>query len=141
MLTPLKEIFRSQGDARKKKAPQPHRKLGAFVGVFTPTILTILGVIMYLRFGWVLGQVGLLSTLLIVILANCITFITSLCLSAIATPSFLSTLKIVEVNSDVDVIADGNTCNGGEAGSTLAEAEIINLTSRSIRCATGRSHG
>jgi hypothetical protein len=28
-------------------------KLGTFLGVFTPTILTILGVIMYLRFGWV----------------------------------------------------------------------------------------
>ncbi|NLG36218.1 MAG: hypothetical protein GX548_12785, partial [Lentisphaerae bacterium] len=37
---------------------------GAFKGVFTPSILTILGVIMYLRFGWVLGQVGLGRTLL-----------------------------------------------------------------------------
>jgi solute carrier family 12 (potassium/chloride transporter), member 4/6 len=27
-------------------------KLGTFIGVFTPTVLTILGVIMYLRFGW-----------------------------------------------------------------------------------------
>ena len=32
---------------------------GTFKGVFTPSILTILGVIMYLRFGWVLGNVGL----------------------------------------------------------------------------------
>jgi hypothetical protein len=45
-------------------------KLGTFLGVFTPTILTILGVIMYLRFGWVVGQVGLLKTLLIVLLAE-----------------------------------------------------------------------
>ncbi len=30
-------------------------KLGTFIGVFTPTILTILGVIMYLRFGWLVG--------------------------------------------------------------------------------------
>ncbi|MEJ2200071.1 MAG: hypothetical protein P8X63_03515 [Desulfuromonadaceae bacterium] len=66
----------------------PHRgKLGAFLGVFTPTILTILGVIMYLRFGWVVGQVGLFKTLLIVLLANGITLITSFCLSAIATNS------------------------------------------------------
>jgi hypothetical protein len=33
--------------------------------VFTPSILTILGVIMYLRFGWVVGNVGLPATLLI----------------------------------------------------------------------------
>ena len=40
--------------------------LGTFGGVFTPSILTILGVIMYLRFGWVVGNVGLPATLLIV---------------------------------------------------------------------------
>lgn len=63
------------------------KKLGAFLGVFTPTILTILGVIMYLRFGWVLGQVGIYKTLIIVVLANCITMITSFSLSSIATNS------------------------------------------------------
>ena len=62
-------------------------KLGTFLGVFTPTILTILGVIMYLRFGWVVGQVGLFKTVLIVVLANLITLLTSLSLSAIATNS------------------------------------------------------
>jgi len=62
-------------------------KLGTFLGVFTPTILTILGVIMYLRFGWVVGQVGLLKTLLIVLLANLISLLTALSLSAIATNS------------------------------------------------------
>ena len=61
--------------------------LGSFLGVFTPTILTILGVIMYLRFGWVVSQVGLGATLLIVVLANAITLATSLSLSAVATNS------------------------------------------------------
>ncbi len=60
-------------------------KLGTFLGVFTPTILTILGVILYLRIGWVVGQVGLERTLLIVALANGITLITTLSFSAIAT--------------------------------------------------------
>lgn len=59
--------------------------LGMFGGVFTPSILTILGVIMYLRFGWVVGQVGLGGTLLIVTLATSITFLTSLSVAAIAT--------------------------------------------------------
>lgn len=60
-------------------------KLGTFGGVYTPSILTILGVIMYLRFGWVVGNVGLLGTLLIVTLSTSITFLTSLSISAIAT--------------------------------------------------------
>jgi amino acid transporter len=59
--------------------------LGTFAGVFTPSILTILGVIMYLRFGWVVGQVGLVGTLAIVTLATGITFLTGLSISAIAT--------------------------------------------------------
>lgn len=59
--------------------------LGTFGGVFTPSILTILGVIMYLRFGWVVGNVGLIGTLLIVTLATSITFLTALSVAAIAT--------------------------------------------------------
>jgi amino acid transporter len=59
--------------------------LSTFGGVFTPSILTILGVIMYLRFGWVLGHVGLLNTLLIVTLSTSITLLTGLSISAIAT--------------------------------------------------------
>jgi amino acid transporter len=53
--------------------------------VFTPSILTILGVIMYLRFGWVVANVGLWGTLLIVTLSTAITFLTALSIAAIAT--------------------------------------------------------
>lgn len=59
--------------------------LNTFGGVFTPSILTILGVIMYLRFGWVIGHVGLWSTLAIVTISTAITFLTGLSISAIAT--------------------------------------------------------
>ena len=62
-----------------------HSGLGTFGGVYTPSILTILGVIMYLRFGWVVGNVGLLGSLLIVTLATSITFLTALSISEIAT--------------------------------------------------------
>lgn len=55
------------------------------MGVYTPSILTILGLIMYLRFGWVVGNVGLINTIIIVLLASSITFITGLSASAIAT--------------------------------------------------------
>lgn len=60
-------------------------QLGTFLGVFTPTILTILGVIMYLRAGWVVGNAGWLPALTIVVLANAITFISALSVSSIAT--------------------------------------------------------
>ena len=47
------------------------KRFGTFEGVFTPTILSILGVIMFLRLGWVIGNVGLLPTIvIIVIIAN-----------------------------------------------------------------------
>ncbi len=60
------------------------RKLGTFYGVYTPTILTILGVIMYLRFGWLVGHLVLGKVLPIVLLANVITLITTLSFSAVA---------------------------------------------------------
>ena len=59
--------------------------LDTFGGVFTPSILTILGVIMYLRFGWVVGNAGLVGTLAIVTIATSITFLTGLSISQIAT--------------------------------------------------------
>ncbi|MEW6053970.1 MAG: Na-K-Cl cotransporter [Nitrospirota bacterium] len=60
-------------------------QFGTFKGVFTPSILTILGVIMYLRFGWVIGNVGLVSTLIIVTISTSITFFTALSVSALST--------------------------------------------------------
>jgi amino acid transporter len=64
---------------------QQRPQLGTFVGVFTPTILTILGVIMYLRLGWLVGHLGLIRIVIVVVLANAITFITTLAFSAVAT--------------------------------------------------------
>ncbi|PSN76495.1 Na-K-Cl cotransporter, partial [filamentous cyanobacterium CCP4] len=64
---------------------QASQGLGTFGGVFTPSILTILGVIMYLRFGWVVGHVGLWQSLLIVTISTSITLLTGLSISAIAT--------------------------------------------------------
>lgn len=58
---------------------------GTFGGVFTPTLLTILGVIMYLRMGWVVGNAGLLGAWLIIIVSFGITLCTALSMSAITT--------------------------------------------------------
>ncbi|MHC4886294.1 MAG: Na-K-Cl cotransporter, partial [Planctomycetota bacterium] len=63
----------------------PAVKFGTFLGVYTPSVLTILGLIMYLRFGWVVGNVGLGGALIIVLLSSAITYITSLSAAAVAT--------------------------------------------------------
>lgn len=64
---------------------QTKHRFGMFGGVFTPSILTILGVIMFLRTGYVVGQAGVRSALLILLLAECITVLTALSLGAVAT--------------------------------------------------------
>ena len=60
-------------------------RFGTFGGVFTPCVLTILGVIMFLRFDMVVGNAGVLSALAIVLASSTITLLTTLSLSAIAT--------------------------------------------------------
>ncbi len=59
--------------------------LGTFAGVFTPSILTILGIILFLRMGYVVGNAGLGMTFLIIGIANVISILTSFSLAAIAT--------------------------------------------------------
>ncbi len=59
--------------------------LGTFSGVFTPSVLTILGIILFLRLGYVVGNAGLGRALVILVLANSISILTSISLSAIAT--------------------------------------------------------
>ncbi len=67
------------------KDNQQMKKFGTFGGVFTPTLLTILGVIMFLRLGWVVGNAGLLGAWLIIILSFSITLTTALSMSSITT--------------------------------------------------------
>lgn len=64
---------------------KPQARFGTFGGVFTPTVLTILGLILYLRTGWVVGQAGLIGALAIIALANLVTFTTGLSIASIAT--------------------------------------------------------
>ncbi len=67
------------------------KKFGAFAGVFTPSILTILGVIMYLRLPWIVGQAGLWSTLAIILVAHVISISTGLSVSSVATDKRVGT--------------------------------------------------
>jgi amino acid transporter len=60
-------------------------KFGTFGGVFAPSILTILGVIMYLRLPNIVGEAGLLATIGIIVVAHIISMTTGLSVSSIAT--------------------------------------------------------
>ena len=75
----LKEIDSNDGGRRTAT------KLGTFGGVFTPSILTILGVIMFMRAGFVVGQAGIFYALLILVFSKAITTLTSFSISAVST--------------------------------------------------------
>jgi solute carrier family 12 sodium/potassium/chloride transporter 2 len=60
-------------------------RFGTFQGVFTPVLLTILGVIMFLRLGWVVGHAGLIGAIAVIVIATAITTFTALSMSTITT--------------------------------------------------------
>lgn len=67
------------------KIASKNNKLNTIEGVYVPTLLTILGVIMYLRLGWIVGNVGIYQAVIIIILAHIITIATSLSMSTMLT--------------------------------------------------------
>ena len=60
-------------------------KLGWIKGVYIPCLLNIWGVMLFLRLTWVIGQAGLIEGLLLITLANAVTIITALSMSAVTT--------------------------------------------------------
>ena len=73
------------GRSRPATTGSAPNAFGTFAGVFTPSILTILGVVMYLRLGWVVGNAGLGGTLIVVGVSHLITLATGLSISSVAT--------------------------------------------------------
>ncbi|MCD6335492.1 MAG: Na-K-Cl cotransporter [Candidatus Latescibacteria bacterium] len=69
----------------EKTHDKTRKKFGTFGGVFTPSVLTILGVIMFLREGWVVGNAGFGGAALIILIARGITICTGLALSSMVT--------------------------------------------------------
>lgn len=57
---------------------------GTFTGVVRPVALTILGAMLYLREGWLVGQAGVVGSLMIIALAVSITGTTALSLASLA---------------------------------------------------------
>ena len=60
------------------------KQFNAFKGVFVPTFLSIVGVILFLRLGYIVGGAGLWGAILIILLSVSVTLSTGLSLSSIA---------------------------------------------------------
>lgn len=97
-------------------------RFGTFGGVFTPCCLTILGVIMFMRSGYVVGDGGLVQALLILLLAKGITTLTTLSLSAIATNTEVRTGGVYYMISRTL-----GSDFGGAIGLTLFFAQAVSI--------------
>ena len=71
--------------AAGERGSTKRNEFGAFGGVFTPCLLTILGVIMFMRANFVVGQAGIGGAVLILLAAKSISLLTALSTSAIGT--------------------------------------------------------
>jgi potassium/chloride transporter 9 len=80
-ITTAEELNKSQ----KMNSGGQGIKLGTFDGVYLPTTLNVLSILMFLRFGFMLGQVGILGMLLLLVVAYSIDLLTTLSISAIST--------------------------------------------------------
>ena len=69
----LKKIF-----VKKKSL-----KIGTLKGVYLPNILQMIGVILFMRLGWILGNVGIVKMISIISMSSFILFITSLSMTSI----------------------------------------------------------
>lgn len=110
------------------------RGLGTFAGVFTPSILTILGIILFLRLGFVVGNAGLERALIIIALANTVSVLTSVSLAAIATN--------FKVKGGGDYFLISRTLGpqfGGAIGITLFLAQSVSIAFYAIGFAEGVS--
>ena len=59
-------------------------KLGTFSGVFVPTSLNVLSILMFIRWGFILGQGGVVGMLGMLVVAYLINLVTTMSISAIA---------------------------------------------------------
>ncbi|KAF2142085.1 uncharacterized protein K452DRAFT_318393 [Aplosporella prunicola CBS 121167] len=75
----------SHSKAALDAKPQEGSKLGTFAGVFVPTTLNVLSILMFLRFGFILGQGGIVGMMGMLIACYAINLLTTMSISAIAT--------------------------------------------------------
>ncbi|NQV90943.1 hypothetical protein HQ489_00550 [Candidatus Woesearchaeota archaeon] len=107
----------------KLKEEKRSAKFGAFNGVFIPSFLSIIGVILFLRLGFIVGTAGILPTIAIILLAASVSFATGLSLSSITTNIRIGpggAYSIISKTLGLEI--------GGSVGIPLYIAQIFSVT-------------
>ncbi|KAI0999159.1 Vacuolar cation-chloride cotransporter 1 [Podosphaera aphanis] len=81
------KVNKDSSSTKPGLGPRPiggEEKLGMFSGVYVPTCLNVLSILMFLRFGVILGQAGFMGIIGMLIASYIINLVTTLSLSAIA---------------------------------------------------------
>ncbi len=107
-------------DLKKNEKPA---SFGTFLGVFVPSFLSIIGVILFLRLGFIVGSAGIFPTLLIILLAASVTFCTGLSLSSITTNIRIGSGGVYSIISKTLGLEIG-----GSVGVPLYLAQIFSVT-------------
>ncbi|XP_077982777.1 solute carrier family 12 member 4-like isoform X2 [Glandiceps talaboti] len=82
---PQKSIENEEQEVPKRKQSKKATKMGTIMGVYLPCLQNILGVILFLRLTWIVGNAGVLESFFIVLICCCTTMLTAISMSAIAT--------------------------------------------------------
>ncbi|XBW34946.1 hypothetical protein QEN19_000510 [Hanseniaspora menglaensis] len=78
--------FATKKLSSKNDVNNPNRhKLGTFSGCFIPTILNIVSILMFLRFGHIISLLGITGTFVVLVISYVIDILTTLSISAIVT--------------------------------------------------------
>lgn len=84
-ITRTKAVELEEKETEAKQSSETAYRLGWVRGVFIKCILNIWGVMLFLRLSWVIGQAGIIEGLCIVSLANLVTLVTGISMSAVST--------------------------------------------------------
>ncbi|XP_025405084.1 solute carrier family 12 member 4 isoform X3 [Sipha flava] len=75
----------ADADTKSTTAKQGSSRMGTLVGVYLPCVQNIFGVILFIRLSWVVGTAGVIYGFGIVFTCCCVTMLTAISMSAIAT--------------------------------------------------------
>ncbi|KAF7509663.1 hypothetical protein GJ744_007534 [Endocarpon pusillum] len=89
------QMHQSTDEQRKQRSDTPKmgsfprplggsEKLGTYSGVFVPTSLNVLSILMFIRFGFILGQAGVVGIMGMMVVAYLINLVTTMSISAVA---------------------------------------------------------
>lgn len=96
--------------------------LGTFSGVYLPSVLQMLGVILFMRLGWITGHIGLPKMMLIILMSSSILFLTGLSMTSIVT-----NMKVGSGGSYYIISRSLGMAFGSAIGILLTLAQLITI--------------